>query len=151
MTFMIILGAVAAVFILMLLLRLAALALPLYVATGAGLWMLETGAGYGIAIAAGFIGGAVVLATGRFLRTSLPPLFRLPVALSFVIPAALAGYQAATGLAALAIEGGGLSRWLGLVGAAVGASSAWRSLTQGPSGEWASPAASPPPAPTKAI
>ena len=131
MTFMIILGAVAAVFILMLLFRLAALALPVYAGIGAGFWMLERGSGYGVSIAAGLLVGAMILGAGRLLCSSLPPLYRLPVALAFAVPAAFAGYQAASGLAGLAVAEGLALTSLGIVGAALGAYGAWRSL-EGP-------------------
>lgn len=132
MTFMIILGAVAAVFIIMLLFRLAALALPVYAGIGAGFWMLERGSGYGMSIAAGLFTGAMILGLARILCSSLPPLYRLPVALAFTVPAAFAGYQAASGLAGLAAAEGHALSWLGIVGAAVGAFGALRSLAGPP-------------------
>jgi hypothetical protein len=125
---MIILGAVAAIFIVMLMFRLAALALPIYAGIGVGFWMLERGSGYGMSIASALLAGAVILGVGRFLCSALPPLYRLPVALAFAVPAAFAGYQAATGLAGLAIAEGIFLVWLGILGATVGAVGAWRSL-----------------------
>lgn len=129
-TFMIILGAVAAVLIVMLLFRLAAMALPVYAGIGAGFWMLDRGLGYPMSIAAGLVVGAMILGLGRFLCSNLPALHRLPVALAFAVPAAFAGYQAATGLAGLAAEEGYILNWLGIVGAAVGSFGAWRSVAR---------------------
>lgn len=150
MTFMIILGAVAAVFIVLLLFRLAALALPVYAGIGTGFWMLERGSGYGLSFAAGLLAGAMILGLGRILCSSLPPPIRLPVALSFAVPAAFAGYQAASGLAALAVAEGQALNWLGIVGAAVGAFGAWRSLAGPPPPGMASPMAGSQPSSTTA-
>ena len=148
MTFMIILGAVAAAFIVMLLFRLAALALPVYAAIGAGFWMLEHGSGYGLSIAAGLFIGAIILGLGRLLCSGLTPLYRLPVALAFAVPAAFAGYQAATGLAGLAVAEGHALDWFGIFGAAVGAFGAWRSLAGWPPPRMTSETASPLPSST---
>ncbi len=130
MTFMIILGAVAAIFIVMLMFRLAALALPVYAGVGAAFWMLERGSEYGMSIASGLFTGALILGLGRFLCSAFPPLYRMPVALVFAVPAAFAGYQAATGLAGLAVAQGSALSWLGVLGAAVGAVGARRSLME---------------------
>ena len=127
-TFIIILGAIAGFYILMLLFRLASIALPLYAGIAAAFWMLESGYGYPSSIAAGLLLGGVVLMTGRVLCAALPPVYRAMVAFAFALPAGFAGYQAATGLARLALAEGPLLNLLGVVGAMTAAVAAWRSL-----------------------
>ncbi|MBL0770083.1 hypothetical protein JI743_14835 [Sphingopyxis sp. DHUNG17] len=140
----------ATVYIVMLLFRVAALALPVYAGIGAGFWMLERGSGYGMSIAAGLCIGAMIFGLGRFLCSSLPPLYRLPVALAFAVPATFAGYQAATGLAGFAVAEGNALNWLGIVGAAVGAAGALRSLAGPPPRGLTSNIAGRPPSSTNA-
>ncbi|MBE1529833.1 hypothetical protein GGC65_004289 [Sphingopyxis sp. OAS728] len=128
MTFMIILGAAAAVYLTVLMFRLAALALPLYAGIGAGIWLHTHGYGYGASIAAGLLTGLIVLGTGRMISAAAPPLLGTVVALTFALPAGVAGYQAAKGLAGLLLAEGALLECLGAAGAVTAAVSAWRSL-----------------------
>lgn len=132
MTFMIILGAVAAVYLLLLLFRLAALALPVCCGSGIGLWMLERGAGHGASIGVGLLAAILLLLYGRGLCAILPPLLRVPVALIFAMPAGFAGYQAANGIAGLMLTDRGALLWLGVAGACAGVLGAWRSLGGAP-------------------
>lgn len=131
-TFMIILGAIAALYLIVLMFRLAAIALPLYAGLGAGLWMLDRGYGHAAAIAAGLFLGVFILVAGRLLGAILPPLFRGLVAFAFALPAGFAGYQAAKGLAGFALAEGALLEMLGLAGALTAAVAAWRSLGTAP-------------------
>lgn len=127
-TFMIILGAIAGLYLIALLFRLASVALPLYAGIGAGFWLLDRGFGYGASIAAGLISGVLILFVGRILCAALPPILRAIVALAFALPAGFAGYQAARGLAGLALADGAVLTLLGMAGALTTAAAAWRSI-----------------------
>jgi hypothetical protein len=140
---MIILGAVAAVYLLVMLFRLASLALPVYSTIGAGLWMLEARAGYGASIAVGLFAGILLLLIGRGLCAVLPPLLRLPAALAFAVPAAFAGYQAVNGIAGLMLAEGPALTWLALAGACAAAIGAWQSLGAAASAASSVPSAEP--------
>lgn len=128
MTLMIILGVIAGLYLILLMFRLASIALPLYAGIGAGFWMLDRGYGYMSSIAAGLLLGAFILAAGRFLCAILPAPWRGFVALAFVLPAAFAGYQAAKGLAGLALDEGLFLDTVGAAGALTIAVAAWWSL-----------------------
>ncbi|WP_447763368.1 hypothetical protein [Sphingopyxis panaciterrae] len=132
MTLMIILGAIAGLYLVALLFRLASIALPLYAGIGAGFWLLDRDYGYGPSIAAAVATGAVVLFAGRMLCATLPPIFRGLVALAFALPAGFAGYQAARGLGGLALADGAVLTAVGVLGALAAAAAAWRSLTAPP-------------------
>lgn len=127
-TFMIILGTVAGLYLIMLLFRLAAIALPLYAGIGAAFWLLDRGHGPVTAITAGLLFGAFILLAGRLLCATLPPLYRAILAIIFAVPAGFAGYQAAKGLAGLALSEGAWLEILGFAGALTAAVAAWRSL-----------------------
>lgn len=128
MTFMIILGAVAAVYIAILMFRLAAVALPLYAGIGTTLYLIDRDLGYLVPIIAGLVVGALVIGCGRALCAVLPPLYRFAVMLVFAIPAGFAGYQAARGLAGLGLAEGAMLETLGIVGALAAAAAAMRGL-----------------------
>lgn len=128
MTFMIILGGIAGLYLIVLMFRLAAIALPLYAGIGAGLWMLDRGFGYGASIVSGLLLGVLILLAGRFLCAALPPLWRGLVALLFALPAGFAGNQAAKGLGGLALSDGAVLECLAITGALITAVAAWRSL-----------------------
>lgn len=132
MTFMLILGAIAALYLILLILRLASLALPLYAGIGAGFWMIDRGAGYPAALASGLLLGFTILIVGRLICGLLPPLFRIPVALLFLLPAGFAGYQAGKGLGGLALGEGPLLECVALAGASAAAIGAWRNLEGAP-------------------
>ncbi len=128
MTFMIILGAAAAIYLALLMMRLASIALPLYAGIGAALFLAGHGFGYPASIAAGLLAGATIHVAGRMVFATMPPLFRPVVAMVFVIPAAFAGYQAVRGLAGLALTQGALLESTGAAGALVAGLAAWRRL-----------------------
>lgn len=128
MTFMIILGVLAGLYLVVLMFRLASIALPFYAGIGAGFWLLDRHYGYGASIAAGLMVGILILFFGRLLCATLPPIFRGIVALAFALPAGFAGYQAAKGLAGLALAEGAFLELLGFVGAITAATAAWQSL-----------------------
>jgi hypothetical protein len=125
---MIILGAAAAIYIAMLMFRLAAVALPLYAGIGTSIYLAGRDFGYPASIAAGLLVGAFILLAGRALCAVLPPFYRTIVAAAFAVPAGFAGYQAAKGLAGLAISGGFTLEALGFAGALAAAAAAWRGL-----------------------
>ncbi|WP_454885882.1 hypothetical protein [Sphingomonas oryzagri] len=110
---------IAAVTILLcwLLFALASLALPLFVAVVAGQAAWHGGAGLFGAFAVGVIAGGATLFVGQFLLATLRGTgSRLAVALLFAAPAAVAGFSAARGIAAM---GGATTAWqvvLGLIG-----------------------------------
>ncbi len=127
-TFMIILGTAAGLYLIILMFRLASIALPLYAGIGAGLWMLGLGYGHITAIVAGLLLAIFILVTGRLLCAMLPPFYRGLVVLAFALPAGFAGYQAAKGLGGLALADSPALEWLGFLGALTAAVAAWRSL-----------------------
>lgn len=132
---MIILGAAAALYILLLLHRLTVLALPI----GAGLLLAsllhENGSGWAGAIGGGLLAGISLYLVGRTLVTGrFPLLVRLPVLLLFSGAAACAGYQAG---AALAVLGGLDMAWqrsLAILVALITAAASWRDLAPRTSG-----------------
>ena len=128
MTLMIILGAFAGLYLILLLFRLASIALPLFAGMGAGFWLLERGFGYLPSIAGGLLLGIIILWAGRTLCAILPPLYRGLVALAFAVPAGFAGYQAAKGIAGLGLTEGAFLELLGIAGAMTAAVAAWQSL-----------------------
>lgn len=136
MTSMLILGGIAALYLIWLLFPAAAFVLPLY--AGAGAAFLLHGQGYGVAaaLAAGFMTGLLTHLTGQLFYTSIgSPLLRAVVVLVFAIPAGFAGYQGMAGLAGLAIDKGAWVHGLALIGGLCTASSAWRGLGRAGSDE----------------
>jgi len=130
MTLILIFGLFAGLYLLCLMVRLAAFALPLYTGLGLGLWLLHHTHGYIVALLVGFLAGVVTLVAGQFLfglvRSST---LRFGIALSFVLPAGIAGYQVVQGLAGLIISNSVLLTTLGAVGGIFIARSAWVQLT----------------------
>lgn len=128
-TLMIILGGVAALYLIWLLFRLAAFALPVYSAVGAGLFVHTQGYGTSAMLLVGFTTGLIVYLTGQAVFVSVrSPLLRFLVALLFAVPAGFAGYQAMTGLLGLMIEDGIWTSCLAIFAGLATASAAWRSL-----------------------
>ncbi len=129
MTLMIILGSVAAFYLIWLLFRLAAFALPVYSAVGAGLFVHTHGYGTAAMLLTGFFTGIAVHLTGQAVFASVrSPLLRFLVALLFAVPAGFAGYQAMNGLFGLLIVDGAWANWLAVASGLATASAAWRSL-----------------------
>lgn len=133
MTFMLLLGATAGLYLVWLLFRLAAIALPCVAGVVVALQLLDRGFGHGTAIGAGFMAGLFLLFAGRHLYASGgSAVTRLLVALVFAIPAGIAGYHAMKGVSDLASAGSGVSAGLSLAGALVAATAALRSIGAGP-------------------
>ena len=75
---------------------LATNALPTFFGLTAGLYVYQAGTGPVGATVFGVVAGAIVLVLGQFVFTLLrAPILRVAIALTFAVPAALAGYQAA--------------------------------------------------------
>lgn len=82
-----------------LLFTLAVFALPAFVGVTAGSWAHGTGAGIPGAILVGAVAAALTLAAGHLLIAFVRPLWlKLAVAVIFVAPAAVAGFQATHGI-----------------------------------------------------
>ena len=85
-----------------LLLTLAVFALPFFAALAIGSWAYGTGAGIVGAIILGTIAAAVTFGLFQFLLLVLRPTWmKLLVALTFAVPAAIAGYHATLGIVRL--------------------------------------------------
>ena len=95
MTLMIILGAAAAIYCLILLFRCAIFALPVFAGLGVALRLHEMGHGWLAVILAGLTTGIAVLGMGRLVvRSRASVWLRFLVILLFAGAAATAGYQA---------------------------------------------------------
>jgi hypothetical protein len=89
--------------------HMAILALPLSVAVVAGRFAYETGAGALGAIAVGMVAGVAALGVGQtILLMTRSPVVRLAIALTFMAPAAFAGYHRVLGLSHI---GGAHGAW----------------------------------------
>ncbi len=103
-----------------LLFNLAVFALPFFAGVSAGMAALHSGAGPIGAILAGLLAGGLTLAVGQMVFTLVPStLVRGAVALLFAVPAAIAGYHAAHGLAGLAMPSEGWRQAFAIFGALV--------------------------------
>ena len=88
----------------------------------AGLAAYHTGSGPIGAIIVGAIASSVILLAGQIAFTTLrSPLIRVALALLFAVPAAIAGYHAALGLARIAIPADAMA----VVGAIIVSATAW--------------------------
>ncbi|MGJ5032089.1 hypothetical protein ACQR1I_34995 [Bradyrhizobium sp. HKCCYLS2038] len=97
-----ILGLVSVGLLCRALFKLAVHALPFFVAVTVGMAVLNASLGVGAAFAAGITAAALTLSIGRLLfSASRSFLLRGIVAAAFLIPAAVAGHQAALGAALL--------------------------------------------------
>ena len=119
-----------------LLFALAVYALPFSAGVTAGLAAYHTGSGPIGAIIVGAIASSVTLLVGQIAFTTLrSPLIRAALALLFAVPAAIAGYHAALGLAHIAVPADGWGDAMAVVGAIVVSATAWaRMAVTGPPG-----------------
>jgi len=128
-TIFLILGIIAALFVVWLIFRAAAYALPLYAGIALGLHLAQTGHGYGAAILAGFGSGIAVLLLGQLVVAFLPSTaLRLFVAVLFMVPAAFAVYQVGNALGSQLLGQGTLLTLTSVLSGLVAAVSAWGSL-----------------------
>lgn len=129
MTIFLILGAVAGLYVLALLFRLASYALPVYAGLTCAFLLLGRDVGHLGAILGGLAAGIATLLIGQgliaFVRS---PMLRAGIALLFAIPAAFAGFQAAHA-GSLATDNSMLLAILGSIAAMATSLSAWRSVT----------------------
>ena len=129
MTFLIILGGVAAAYIAWLLFRFAALALPLGAGIASTLAMLDQGAGHGIAIGGGIAAAAATHVAGhQLIATARSPLRRAVLQILFAGPPAIAGFHGAASTGRMAFGDGWVLDLLSVGAAAVAAIGACRHL-----------------------
>lgn len=135
MTLMILLGAVAALYCLILLFRCATFALPVFAGLGVGLHLHEMGHGWLVAIPAGLTAGAAVLGLGRHLVRSRASVgLRLLVILLFAGVATAAGHQAGMALAMLGDLGPAWSQALAILAGLIAGCRSWQDLVTPVSG-----------------
>ena len=122
----IVLALVGLVYLCWLLFALAAYALPLFAGVTAGLATHHSGSGPIGAVIVGVIASTITLIAGQIALTILrSPFIRAGIALLFAMPAAIAGYHAALGLAYIGIPAEGWRQATALIGAIVVAATAW--------------------------
>jgi hypothetical protein len=125
----IILSFISLGFLCWLLFALAVQALPVFVAFAAGLAAYHSGSGEIGAVLVGLIAGALTLAAGQIAVAAFrSPVIRTAVALVFAVPAAMAGYHAALGLAQLGVPAELWQRAFALIGAVAVGATAWARL-----------------------
>jgi hypothetical protein len=122
----IILGFVGFAYLCWLLFALAVHALSLFAAVAAGLAAYHSGAGFAGAILAGTAAGSVTLLIGHIVFTALrSPSLRAAIAFVFTLPAAVAGYHAALGVAHIAVPAEGWRQVIAVGAAIIVAGTAW--------------------------
>ena len=122
----IILSFVGVAYLCWLLFALAVYALPVFAGVTAGLAAYHSDSGPIAAIIVGAIASGLTLIAGQVAFARLrSPLIRAALALLFAVPAAVAGYHAARGLAQIAIPADGWRDAIAFAGAAVVAATAW--------------------------
>ena len=125
----IILSFISLGFLCWLLFALAVHALPVFVALAAGMAAYHSGSGEIGAFLVGLIAGAFTLAAGQIAVAAFrSPVIRTAIALGFAVPAAMAGYHAALGLAQLGVPAELWQRAFALIGAAAVGATAWARL-----------------------
>ena len=126
----IILGFVGLGYLCWLIFALAVYALPLFAGITAGLSAYHSGSGPIAAIAVGAIVSVIVLLAGQItFRTLRSTPVRAAIALLFAMPAAIAGYHAAHGLAYLVVPIEGWRQTMAVAGAIMVATIAWARIT----------------------
>ena len=122
----IILAFIGLAYLCWLVFSLAIYALPLFAGASAGLATYHSGSGPIAAIIVGAIAGSITLIAGQIAFTTLcSPLIRAAIGLLFVVPAAIAGYHAALGLAHIGISAEGWRQVMAVMGAIAVAATAW--------------------------
>ena len=105
---------------------LAVHALPTFVGLTAGLAAYHGGSGEIGAILVGLIAGALTLAAGQIAVAAFrSPIVRAAIALIFAVPAAMAGYYAALGLAQIGAPAEMWQKAFALIGAIAVGGTAW--------------------------
>jgi hypothetical protein len=109
---------------------LAVNALPLFAGVTAGLAAYHSNSGTIAAVAIAAIVSVIVLFAGQLaFRTSRSTPVRVAIALLFAVPAAVAGYHAAHGLADVVVPIEGWREVMALAGAIIVATIAWARIT----------------------
>ncbi len=122
MTFLIILGGVAAAYMAWLLFRFASLALPVGVGIACTLALLDQGAEYGLAICGGIaVAAAIHVAGQQLFAMARSPLLRAVVLMLFAIPAGVAGFHGAASIGHMAFGDGWVLDLLSAGAAAIAA------------------------------
>jgi hypothetical protein len=125
----IILSFVSLGFLCWLLFAVAVQALPALVAFAAGLAAYRSGSGEFGAFVVGLIAGALTLAAGQIAVAAFrSPVIRAAIVLVFAVPAAMAGYHAALGLAQLSVPAELWQQAFALFGAVAVGATAWARL-----------------------
>jgi hypothetical protein len=125
----IILSFISLVFLCWLLFALAVQALPVFVAFVAGLAAYHSGSGEIGAFLVGLIAGAVTFAAGQIAVAAFrSPVIRTAIVLVFAVPAAVAGYHAALGLAQLGVPAELWQHAFAVIGAVAVGATAWARL-----------------------
>jgi hypothetical protein len=125
----IILSFVSLGFLCWLLFALAVRALPFFVGVTAGIAAYHSGSGKIGALLVGLIAGAFTLAAGQIAVAAFrSPVIRTAIALVFAVPAAMAGYHAALGLARLGVPAELWQRAFALTGAVAVGATVWARL-----------------------
>lgn len=129
----IVLSFVGFAYLCWLLFALAVHALPFFAGVTSGLAAYHSGSGPVAAIIVGAIAGSVVLVVGQVAFATLrAPLMRAALAFMFAVPAAVAGYHAAHGLAQLVVPAEAWRETFAIAGATIVAATAlmrmWLSL-----------------------
>lgn len=135
MTWMLIIGALAAFRCLLLLFRCATFALPIVSGLGLAFAFRDLGFGWMGIVASGLLAGTTVHAFGRQLANGAATLaVRLRVILIFTGAASSAGYQAGAALAVLADLDPWTQRGFASLTAFVTGYASWRDLLSPPAG-----------------
>lgn len=122
----IVLSFVALAYLCWLLFALAVHALPFFAGVTSGLAAYHSGSGSVAAIIVGAITGGLVLVLGQVAFTTLrSSLVRAALALLFAVPAAVAGYHAARGLAQFVVPAEAWRETIAIAGAIVVAATAF--------------------------
>jgi hypothetical protein len=109
-----------------LLFTLAVYALPLFVGASLALAAYHGGSGPIAATIIGLIASSITLVAAQlFVSRVHSPLIRAAIALIFAVPAAVAGYHAALGLAQLGVPAESWQQVIALIGSIAVAATAW--------------------------
>ncbi|WP_299790789.1 hypothetical protein [uncultured Marivita sp.] len=106
--------------------NLAVYALPFAIGLTSGMYLYETGQGISLSIIAGLFIGGLVAALGEFAFDRIRSIpIKLAIGLIYAIPAGIAGFHAAKGLAEFGSAGTVTITFLSCLGALVVGGTAW--------------------------
>ncbi len=111
--------------------NLAVYALPFAIGLTSGMYLYETGQGIFLSIIAGLFIGGLVAALGEFAFDRIRSIpIKLAIGLIYAIPAGIAGFHAAKGLAEFGSAGAGTITFLSWLGAVVVGGTAWARVSE---------------------